>query len=133
MCDQINCSVCIHHVTEEVHHRTILFFDIPAHPLFTLMSTLIGLFNFSVSIKALPHFHSSWILLVVRLGEVLAIVMSKDWDPKFPDGPPADFDPNNPFKDRLALIEMREYGVRKKAVEIEKAKVPMMDLMSPGD
>lgn len=63
--------------------------------------------------------------MFVCLAEIQSIVMSTDWDPKFPDGPPPNYDPKNPFGDRVALIEMREYGVRKKVVDIEKAKVTM--------
>lgn len=49
--------------------------------------------------------------------------MAKEWDPKYPDGPPANYDPENPYKDRWALVEMREYRTRRRTVEMEKAKV----------
>lgn len=49
--------------------------------------------------------------------------MPKEWDPKYPDGPPANYDPENPYKDRWALVEMREYRTRRKAIEMEKAKL----------
>ncbi|GMH37345.1 hypothetical protein BSKO_05218 [Bryopsis sp. KO-2023] len=49
--------------------------------------------------------------------------MSQDWDPKFPEGPPANYDPERPFADKEAMIEMREYVVRRKAIDMEKAKI----------
>lgn len=39
------------------------------------------------------------------------------------DGPPDDFDPEHPYKDPVAMLEMREYLVREKWIEIEKAKI----------
>lgn len=39
------------------------------------------------------------------------------------DGPPDDFDPENPYKDPVAMLEMREYLVREKWIDIEKAKI----------
>ncbi|KAK4395740.1 UNVERIFIED_CONTAM: NADH dehydrogenase [ubiquinone] 1 beta subcomplex subunit-A [Sesamum angustifolium] len=39
------------------------------------------------------------------------------------DGPPDDFDPENPYKDPVAMLEMREHLVREKWIDIEKAKI----------
>nr|GMC55398.1 NADH dehydrogenase [ubiquinone] 1 beta subcomplex subunit 10-B-like [Ipomoea batatas]GME14099.1 NADH dehydrogenase [ubiquinone] 1 beta subcomplex subunit 10-B-like [Ipomoea batatas] len=41
----------------------------------------------------------------------------------FDDGAPDDFDPENPYKDPVAMLEMREHLVREKWVHIEKAKI----------
>nr|POE93703.1 nadh dehydrogenase [ubiquinone] 1 beta subcomplex subunit 10-b [Quercus suber] len=42
---------------------------------------------------------------------------------EFDESPPDDFDPSNPYKDPVAMLEMREYLVREKWIEIEKAKI----------
>ncbi|KAG9448943.1 hypothetical protein H6P81_008908 [Aristolochia fimbriata] len=42
---------------------------------------------------------------------------------QFDDGPPDDFDPNNPYADPVAMLEYREYLVREKWIDIEKAKI----------
>ncbi|KAL6514665.1 hypothetical protein OROGR_020244 [Orobanche gracilis] len=39
------------------------------------------------------------------------------------DGPPDDFDLENPYKDPVAMLEMREHLVREKWIDIEKAKI----------
>ncbi|KAL2462858.1 NADH dehydrogenase [ubiquinone] 1 beta subcomplex subunit 10-B [Forsythia ovata] len=39
------------------------------------------------------------------------------------EGPPDDFDPDNPYKDPVAMLEMREHLVREKWIDIEKAKI----------
>ncbi|TYJ98989.1 NADH dehydrogenase (ubiquinone) 1 beta subcomplex subunit 10-B [Cucumis melo var. makuwa] len=41
----------------------------------------------------------------------------------FDESPPDDFDPENPYKDPVAMLEMREYIVREKWIDIEKAKI----------
>lgn len=42
---------------------------------------------------------------------------------EFDESPPDDFDPSNPYKDPVAMLEMREHLVREKWIEIEKAKI----------
>ncbi|CAL1406503.1 unnamed protein product [Linum trigynum] len=42
---------------------------------------------------------------------------------EFEESPPDDFDPSNPYKDPVAMLEMREHIVREKWVAIEKAKI----------
>jgi len=42
---------------------------------------------------------------------------------EFDDNPPDDFDPANPYKDPVAMLEMREHIVREKWIQIEKAKI----------
>ena len=42
---------------------------------------------------------------------------------KFPEGPPSNYDPENPHADPVALLEYREYQVRRKEVGVAKAKV----------
>ncbi|XP_031474447.1 NADH dehydrogenase [ubiquinone] 1 beta subcomplex subunit 10-A-like [Nymphaea colorata] len=42
---------------------------------------------------------------------------------KFDEGPPDGFDPNDPYADPVALLEQREYLVREKWIDIEKAKI----------
>jgi NADH dehydrogenase (ubiquinone) 1 beta subcomplex subunit 10 len=42
---------------------------------------------------------------------------------EFDDSPPDDFDPANPYKDPVAMLEMREHIVREKWIQIEKAKI----------
>lgn len=49
--------------------------------------------------------------------------MKREHDFKIPEGPPKNYDPENPYADRLAFLEMKEYLVRRKMVEIEKVKV----------
>jgi len=49
--------------------------------------------------------------------------MPREHDFKIPEGPPANYDPENPYADRLAFLEMKEYLVRRKMVEMEKVKV----------
>ncbi|CAA3012984.1 Hypothetical predicted protein [Olea europaea subsp. europaea] len=39
------------------------------------------------------------------------------------EGAPDDFDPDNPYKDPVAMLEMREHLVREKWIDIEKAKI----------
>ncbi|XP_068308252.1 NADH dehydrogenase [ubiquinone] 1 beta subcomplex subunit 10-B-like [Pyrus communis] len=41
----------------------------------------------------------------------------------FDESPPDDFDPANPYKDPVAMLEMREHLVREKWIDIEKAKI----------
>ncbi|PON43363.1 NADH dehydrogenase [ubiquinone] 1 beta subcomplex subunit 10-A [Parasponia andersonii] len=41
----------------------------------------------------------------------------------FDESPPDDFDPENPYKDPVAMLEMREHIVREKWIAIEKAKI----------
>ncbi|KAF4373495.1 hypothetical protein CsatB_016019 [Cannabis sativa] len=41
----------------------------------------------------------------------------------FDDSPPDDFDAENPYKDPVAMLEMREHIVREKWIDIEKAKI----------
>ena len=46
------------------------------------------------------------------------------WKPgQFPDGPPDNYNPEDPYKDPVALQEFREYAVRQKKIRVEKAKV----------
>ena len=45
--------------------------------------------------------------------------------PKYPEGPPANYDPENPHADPVALLEHREYEVRRKEVGVAKAQVLM--------
>ena len=40
-----------------------------------------------------------------------------------PGQAPDDFDPANPYKDPVAMLEMREHIVREKWIQIEKAKI----------
>ena len=42
---------------------------------------------------------------------------------EFDESPPDDFDPENPYKDPVAMFEMREHIVREKWIDIEKAKI----------
>ncbi|KAL5161216.1 NADH dehydrogenase [ubiquinone] 1 beta subcomplex subunit 10-B [Glycine soja] len=42
---------------------------------------------------------------------------------EFEESPPDDFDPANPYKDPVAMLEMREHIVREKWIQIEKAKI----------
>ncbi|KAH0455995.1 hypothetical protein IEQ34_013902 [Dendrobium chrysotoxum] len=42
---------------------------------------------------------------------------------EFDEGPPDDFDPNNPYADPVAMLEYREYLVREKWIQIETAKI----------
>ncbi|CAI0404741.1 unnamed protein product [Linum tenue] len=42
---------------------------------------------------------------------------------EFEESPPDDFDPSNPYKDPVAMLEMREHIVREKWIAIEKAKI----------
>ncbi|KAL8171604.1 hypothetical protein V2J09_023408 [Rumex salicifolius] len=42
---------------------------------------------------------------------------------EFDELPPDDFDPANPYKDPVAMLEMREHLVREKWIDIEKAKI----------
>ncbi len=44
--------------------------------------------------------------------------------PKYPEGPPANCDPENPRADPVALMEYRQYEVRRKEVGVAKAQVP---------
>ncbi|THF94359.1 hypothetical protein TEA_029903 [Camellia sinensis var. sinensis] len=39
------------------------------------------------------------------------------------EGAPDDFDPENPYKDPVAMLEMREHLVREKWIDIETAKI----------
>ncbi|CAI0377889.1 unnamed protein product [Linum tenue] len=41
----------------------------------------------------------------------------------FEESPPDDFDPSSPYKDPVAMLEMREHIVREKWIAIEKAKI----------
>ncbi|KAK6261334.1 hypothetical protein QUC31_007150 [Theobroma cacao] len=43
--------------------------------------------------------------------------------PEFDETAPDDFDPANPYKDPVAMLEMREHIVREKWIDIEKAKI----------
>ena len=46
------------------------------------------------------------------------------WKPgQFPDGPPENYNPDDPYADPVALVEFREYAVRMKKIKVEKAKV----------
>ena len=49
--------------------------------------------------------------------------MAKWAGAKFPDSPPSNYDPENPHADPVALVEYREYQVRRKEVGVAKAKV----------
>ena len=51
--------------------------------------------------------------------------MSRWAGPKYPEGPPANYDPENPHADPVALLEHREYEVRRKEIGVAKAKVLM--------
>ncbi|OIW16010.1 hypothetical protein TanjilG_04545 [Lupinus angustifolius] len=42
---------------------------------------------------------------------------------EFDELPPDNFDPEHPYKDPVAMLEMREYIVREKWIQIEKAKI----------
>eukprot|EP00252_Welwitschia_mirabilis_P013592 TRINITY_DN298_c0_g1_i1.p2 TRINITY_DN298_c0_g1~~TRINITY_DN298_c0_g1_i1.p2 ORF type:complete len:103 (-),score=14.89 TRINITY_DN298_c0_g1_i1:127-435(-) len=42
---------------------------------------------------------------------------------EFPEGPPDNFDPKDPYKDPVAYFEYREYLVREKFIQIETAKI----------
>ena len=42
---------------------------------------------------------------------------------EFDEAAPDDFDPSNPYKDPVAMLEMREHIVREKWIDIEKAKI----------
>ncbi|OWM89971.1 hypothetical protein CDL15_Pgr012608 [Punica granatum] len=42
---------------------------------------------------------------------------------EFDESPPDDFDAANPYKDPVAMLEMREHLVREKWIDIEKAKI----------
>ncbi|KAK8945728.1 NADH dehydrogenase [ubiquinone] 1 beta subcomplex subunit 10-B [Platanthera guangdongensis] len=42
---------------------------------------------------------------------------------EFDEGPPDNFDPNNPYADPVAMLEHREYLVREKWIQIETAKI----------
>lgn len=42
---------------------------------------------------------------------------------EFEETAPDDFDPSNPYKDPVAMLEMREHIVREKWIDIEKAKI----------
>ena len=42
---------------------------------------------------------------------------------EFDRSPPDDFDPEQPYKDPVAFLEMREHIVREKWIQIEKAKI----------
>jgi hypothetical protein len=41
---------------------------------------------------------------------------------RFPEEPPQ-VNPDDPYGDPVALIESREFAVRRKAIDVEKAKV----------
>jgi len=43
--------------------------------------------------------------------------------PEFEESAPDGFDPENPYKDPVAMVEMREHIVREKWIHIEKAKI----------
>ncbi|DBA72933.1 TPA: hypothetical protein ACH3X2_009887 [Trebouxia sp. C0005] len=43
--------------------------------------------------------------------------------PKYPEGPPPNYDPENPHADPVALLEHREYEVRRKEVGVAKAQL----------
>uniref|UniRef100_A0A7N0T1B4 Uncharacterized protein n=1 Tax=Kalanchoe fedtschenkoi TaxID=63787 RepID=A0A7N0T1B4_KALFE len=43
--------------------------------------------------------------------------------PELDETPPDDFDPSNPYRDPVAMLEMREHVVREKWIDIEKAKI----------
>ena len=46
------------------------------------------------------------------------------WKPgQFPEGPPENYSPEDPYADPVALVEHREYTVRQKTIQVEKAKV----------
>ena len=46
------------------------------------------------------------------------------WKPgQFPEGPPENYNPEDPYADPVALVEHREYNVRQKAIQVERAKV----------
>ena len=49
--------------------------------------------------------------------------MSRWAGPKYPEGPPENYDPENPLADPVALLEHREYEVRRKEVGVAKAQV----------
>ena len=42
---------------------------------------------------------------------------------KFPNDPPERFNPDDPYADPVALLEYREWVMRRKNIDIEKAKV----------
>ncbi|XP_021759326.1 NADH dehydrogenase [ubiquinone] 1 beta subcomplex subunit 10-B-like [Chenopodium quinoa] len=47
----------------------------------------------------------------------------KSFKVEFDESPPDDFDPANPYKDPVAMLEMREHLVREKWIHIETAKI----------
>ncbi|KAH9603777.1 hypothetical protein KSS87_018803 [Heliosperma pusillum] len=47
----------------------------------------------------------------------------KSFKVEFDESPPDDFDPANPYKDPVAMLEMREHLVREKWIQIEKCKI----------
>ncbi|KAA8542703.1 hypothetical protein F0562_023798 [Nyssa sinensis] len=42
---------------------------------------------------------------------------------EFDEGASDDFDPENPYKDPVAMLEIRGHMVREKWIDIEKAKI----------
>ncbi|KAJ9677025.1 hypothetical protein PVL29_022158 [Vitis rotundifolia] len=42
---------------------------------------------------------------------------------EFDESPPDGYDPENPYKDPVVYFDMREYQVREKWIDIEKAKI----------
>ncbi|CAN1159195.1 NADH dehydrogenase [ubiquinone] 1 beta subcomplex subunit 10-B [Linum perenne] len=42
---------------------------------------------------------------------------------EFEESPPDDFDPADPYKDPVAMLEMREHIVREKWIDIERSKI----------
>lgn len=51
------------------------------------------------------------------------VTMGRWAGPKYPEGPPSNYDPENPHADPVALLENREYEVRRKEVGVAKAQI----------
>lgn len=58
------------------------------------------------------------------------VTMGRWAGPKYPEGPPSNYDPENPHADPVALLENREYEVRRKEVGVAKAQVHMQESWS---
>lgn len=62
-------------------------------------------------------------MLLLLLRRLAAAMVFKADYPKFDDAPPEDFDPAKPYADPVAMLEQREYRVREKLIQVEKAKI----------
>lgn len=61
--------------------------------------------------------------LRLPLAALATMVFKSDY-PKFDqEAPPDDFDPARPYADPVAMLEQREYVVREKLIQVEKAKI----------